>query len=116
MRTTLLEECYKTHQEKDREVLLKDTPLCGLGYQGDGASVRDVACVNVLASGVHRQISVQEIVDCADHLQAGWKKDAKVVAESFIQPILDLDPHGDNVDFLILDGTAVCKKAQEVWW
>ena len=114
LRTSLLDECYKTHQEKDREVLLKDAPVCGLGFQGDGASVMEVAYVNVLCSGVHRQISVQDIVDCTDHLQGGWKKDAKFVAESFIQPILDLDPHGDYVDFLMLDGADVCKKAQEV--
>ena len=42
--------------------------------------------------GFHLPVSVQNIVDCTGHITGGHKKGDKFVAESFFDPMNDLDP------------------------
>ena len=52
-------------------------------------------------------------MDCTGHITGDHKKDAKCVAESFFDPMNDLDPENKLVDLHMFDGTSVCRKAQK---
>ena len=54
------------------------------------------------------------IGDCTYHITGGHKKYDKFVAESFFDPINELDPEKKLVDLHMFDGTSVCIKAQKI--
>ena len=57
-------------------------------------------------------MSVQNIIDCTGHITCGQKKDDKFVAESFFDPINDVDPEKKLVDLHMFDGASVCRKSK----
>ena len=59
-------------------------------------------------------MSVQNIVDCTGHITGGHKKDDKCFAESFFDPMNDLDPNKKIVDLHMFDGASVCRKDQNI--
>ena len=87
--------------------------IYGLNFQGDGATIKDRPLLNILAQGFYLPVSVQNIVDCTGHITGGHKKDAKFVAESFFDPINDLDTEKKLVDLHSFDGSSVYRKAQK---
>ena len=60
-------------------------------------------------------MSVQNIVDCTLHITGGHEKDDKFVAESFFDPMNDLDPEKKLVDLYMCDGSSVCIKNQKIF-
>ena len=59
-------------------------------------------------------MSVQNIVDCTGHTTGGHKKDANCFAESFFDPMNDLNTEKEIVDLYIFDGSSVCRKAKKI--
>ena len=53
-------------------------------------------------------------MECTGHITGGHKKDAKFVAESFFDPMNDLDPEKKLVDLHMFDGASVCRKVQKI--
>ena len=49
-------------------------------------------------------------MDCTVNITGGQKKDAIFVADSFFDPINDLDPEKKLVDLHIFNGASVCRK------
>ena len=64
--------------------------------------------------GVYLPVSVQIIVDCTGHITGGHKKIANFVAESFFDPINDLDTEKKLVDLHMFNGSSVCRKAKRI--
>ena len=64
--------------------------------------------------GVYLTVSVQNIVECTGHITGGQKKDDKFVAESFFDPMNDLDPEETLMGLTTFDGASVCRKAQTI--
>jgi hypothetical protein len=60
--TELLDINYDTYMDKNREKLCEDIEIFGLSFYGDGATVRKMPLINILASGGHIHTSVMEIV------------------------------------------------------
>ena len=79
-----LDKTCKVHQEKDKEKLHNQDDVFGLQILGDGATIGKKPLLNVVAQGAHMPASCQQIVDCADHLELGGKKDAQFTANQFI--------------------------------
>ena len=67
-----------------------------------------------MAGGVYLPVSVQNIVDCTGHITGVHKKYAKFVAESFFDPMDDLDPENKLVDLHMFYGASVCRKSQKI--
>ncbi len=61
----------------------------GLAVFCDGATIKIVPLVNVLAAGVNNLFALLNIADCTDHLSSGGKKDAMHVAK-IITPLIKL--------------------------
>ena len=58
-------------------------------------------------------MSVQNIVDYTGHITGVQNKDAKFFAESFFDPMYDLDKEKKHVDLHIFDGASVCISSQK---
>ena len=88
----MLDNCFEKHIKNQYEKLLNGAYIYGLHFQGDVETIKDTPLLNIFAGGVYLPMSVQKIMDCTDHITGGHNKDAKFVAESFFDPMNDLDP------------------------
>ena len=76
---------------------------------GDGATVRKMPLINILAAGGNCPSGLLEIVDCSQHMASGGKKTAEYIAGL-------MEPHverlgKENVDLFLFDGAANVQKA-----
>ena len=88
----LLNNFFDNHIKNQREKLPNGADIYGLHFQGDGATIKYTPLLNILARGVYLHFPVQKIVECTGHITGGHKKDDKFVAESFFDPMNDLNP------------------------
>ena len=70
------------------KTLLSEAELFGITIFGDGATIKSVPLMNVMAAGIHNPSALLDIVDCSGHLAKGGKKDARYIAQEVIQPLL----------------------------
>ncbi len=84
-----LDAIYKTNWKEQMHTLLLEAWVYGLTVFGDGATIKTVPLVNVLAAGVNNLFALLDIADCPDHLSNGGKKDAMHIAK-FIMPLIKL--------------------------
>ena len=64
---------------------------------------------------VYLPVPVQNIVDFTGHITVGHKKYDKLVAESYFDPMNDLDSEKKIVNLHMFDGASVCRKAKKDW-
>lgn len=84
----LLDLNYDAYMKKHYERLNKDIDIFGVSFYGDGATIKKLPLINILASGAHIPACVIEIVDCSKHLEGGGKKDASYISSLF-RPHID---------------------------
>ena len=70
--------------------------------------------LNILSGVVHLPVSVQNIVDCTDHITGVHKKDSKFVVDTFFDKNNDLDPEKKLLELYMFNVPSVCKKAQKI--
>jgi Protein of unknown function (DUF 659) len=87
----LLELNYKNYMKNNMEKLKQEASTYGITFYGDGATIKKMPLINVLASGAHLPVFVLEIADCSKHLALGGKKDARYIASLF-------RPHIDSIE------------------
>ena len=111
----LLDLNYDAYMKKIQEKLQKEINEFGVAFYGDGATVKKMPLINILASGVHLTSCVLEIVNCTQHLEAGGKKDARYIASLF-RPHIDMieGQFPNSVDAVYFDGASNVQKAGEV--
>jgi hypothetical protein len=80
---------YVAHWKEQMKTLLLEARVFGITVFGDGATIKTVPLVNVLASCVNNPCALLEITDCTAHLAEGGKKDEKYVAK-IIMPLIQL--------------------------
>ena len=111
----LLDLNYEQYLIKNINLLKKDADVFGLTYFGDGATVKKMPLINILASGVHRPVVVLEIVDCSDQASEGNKKDAEYISNMFSPHIERMEKdHPNSTDVLFFDGASNVQKAGAV--
>jgi hypothetical protein len=111
----LLTVNYDVYMKRIQESLLNEADVYGLSYFGDGATVKKMPLINILASGVHDPAAILEIVDCTSHLEGGGKKDAEYISNLFL-PYLDMFEglQKDTTDLVIFDGASHVQKAGRI--
>ena len=114
VRGKLLDDFFDNYTKNKRDKLLYGAYIYGLHFKGDGAKIKDTPLLNILAGGVYLPVSDQNIVECTGNITGVHKKDAKCFAESFFDPMNDLDPDKKLVDLHMFDGSSVCIKAQNI--
>jgi hypothetical protein len=102
--------------------LLSEARIFGLTVFGDGATIKSVALVNVLAAGVNNPFALLDIADCTGHLAIGGKKDAQYIA-NIVKPLItqmesELDIHNKRspgiVDLVFFDGASNVQNAGQI--
>lgn len=96
--------------------LTEDMDIFGISVYGDGATVRRMPLLNLMAAGVHNPQAVLDVVDCTARLQEGGKKDGAYVANLFLHHIQKLEYGEGNsirgvVDLAFFDGASNMQKA-----
>jgi hypothetical protein len=76
--------------------LLSEAHVFGLTLFADGATIKTVPLLNVLAAGVNNPFALLDIVNCTDHLAKGGKKDAPHIAK-ICMPLIKQIEHEDDV-------------------
>ena len=90
----------------------------------DGATIKSVPLVNVLAAGVgvNSPFALLDIADCTSHMAVGGKKDAKYIA-AIISPLIrkledEVDVHKQSnhgiVDMVFFDGASNVQNAGKI--
>jgi hypothetical protein len=99
------------------ELLSKEVEVFGLTYFGDGATVKKMPLINILASGVHLPVAVLEIHDCSKHMADGGKKDAKYIVGLFRPHLDEMELlHPNTSDVVFFDSASNVQKAGQVMW
>ena len=103
----LLDLNYIQNLKRMKELLIKDIDIYGLTFFGDGATVKRMPLINILASGVHNSVAVLEIVNTTGQCEEGGKKDARFIASLFRPHIDDFENcNPDSSDVLFFDGAS----------
>ena len=110
----LLDINYETCMNANKTMLLKEAPVFGLAWIGDGATIKRMPLVNVLAMCADVPPTVIAINDCTGHMSAGGKKDAPYIAEMFEDKVTEYDPDKTLTDIFFFDGTSNVQKAGRI--
>jgi hypothetical protein len=84
-----LDALYVAHWIEQLKTLLSEARVFGITVFGDGATIKNVPLINVLAACVNNLFALLEIADCTAHLAKGGKKDAKYIAK-IVMPLIQL--------------------------
>ncbi|KAL3769143.1 hypothetical protein ACHAWU_001211 [Discostella pseudostelligera] len=108
----LLDLNYKNVYESNVEALKKNAHIFGLAFLGDGATIKKMPLINVLAMcGSSAPPTTLLIKDCTDHMASGGKKDAPYIADLFEAKVNELDPTKRLTDIFLFDGASNVQKA-----
>ena len=80
----LLDVNYKSCYNENKAAILKEAPVFGLTWMGDGATIHRMPLINNLVMCADTPPTVVEIHDYAEHMAKGGKKDAPYIAELFV--------------------------------
>jgi len=89
-----------------------ESKIFGITVFGDGATIKSVPVINVLASGVNNPFALLDVSDCTDRAAQALKKDASYIA-GLVDPLIqklekEIDgnsaPHTVIVDLVYYDG------------
>ena len=105
---------YEQHMTALHDDLIKEAETHGLMIMGDGATVKRLPLLNMLASGVHR-LGVLSIVDCTEHMAGGGVKDARFISTNVFEPVMKkIDPDFKYWDLCSFDGASNVQLASKV--
>jgi hypothetical protein len=102
--------------------LLSEAKIYGVTVFGDGATIKSVPLVNILAAGVNNPFALLDIVDCTKHCALGGKKDARYLAD-IVKPLItkmesERDMHNRRctgiVDLVFFDGASNVQNAGKI--
>ena len=103
---------YSSSKEKCIEALLSDSKTFGLTILGDGATVKRMPLINIIASGVYCPVAVLAISDCTSHMAQGGMKDTEYISNKLFLPHFeDIDPDKTLIDLISFDGAANVQKS-----
>jgi len=104
----LLDVLYDTNKEEMIKNLLLESKIFGVTIFGDGATITNVPLMNILAASPNNPFALLEIVDCADQMAKGGKKDAKYLS-GIVRPLikwLKATVKSNIIDLIMCDGTS----------
>ena len=110
----LLDLNYETTYKSNKEKLLKEARVNGLAFLGDGATIKRIPLMNVLAMTATVSPMTIAIHDCSSHMEEGGKKDAVYVASLFEEKVAEFDPKNQLTNVFFFDGASNVQKAGEV--
>jgi hypothetical protein len=118
----LLDTLYDSNWKSQMKTLMSKARIFGLTIFGDGATIKTIPFINILAAGVNNSFALLDVVDCSNQASAGKKKDAKYIAcliHPFIEKLeLECDGLSNNltgaVNFVFFDGATNVQNAGRI--
>ncbi len=118
----LLDTLYVSNWKSQMKTLMSEARIFGLTIFGDGATIKTIPLINILATGVNNSFALLNVVDCSNQASAGKKKDAKYIAcliHPFIEKLeLECDGLSNNltgaVNFVFFDGATNVQNAGKI--
>lgn len=104
IRTTHLDVQYEAQQDETYGLLNTHADVFGITIFGDGATVRKMPLVNILASGAFCPAGLLEICDASSHMANGGIKNAEYIAGLMKPHVEKLGRN--NVDLCLMDGAS----------
>ena len=87
-----LDAIYMESWKEQMTSLLSEAKIFGVTVFGDGATIKSIPLVNVLAAGVNNPFALLDIADCTNHLAKGGKKDGRHIANIGMPIIKQMEP------------------------
>ena len=117
-----LDALHEINWKEQMKSLLCEASTFGVTVFGDGATIKTVPLLNVLAAGVNNPFALLDIVDCTNHLAQGGMKDATHIANIIHPLIAQLESETDDhnrlcvgiVDLVFFDGASNVQNAGEL--
>ena len=105
---------FETRYNANKMALLKEANTFGLAFLGDGATVKRMPLMNILAMCGDTPPITVSIQDCTEHMQDGGKKDATYIARLFEEEVNKFDPKRSCTDVFFFDGASNVQKAGQI--
>ncbi len=105
---------FETRYQANKAALLKEAQKFGLAFLSDGATVRRMALLNILAMCADTPPITVSIQDCTTHMQDGGKKGAPCIASLFFNEVIKFDPQSSFSDVFFFDGASNVQKAGQI--
>jgi hypothetical protein len=104
---------FQTKYDANKTALLKEVVAFGLAFMGDGATIKRMAPLNILAMCANTPPITVSIQDCTNHMQEG-EKNASYNASLFEDQVLHCDPQMHFTDVFFFDGASNVRKAGQI--
>ena len=104
------------------KIIISEGNTFGITVYGDGATIKGIPLINVLAAGVNNPFALLDIADCTDHLAKGGMKNASYIANIIEPMIANLEGKLDGnrhkctgiVDLVFFDGASNVQNSGEL--
>jgi hypothetical protein len=110
----LLDLKFQTKYFHNKTNLLKSADVLGLGFLGNGATVKKMPLMNSTASCADTPPITISIHDYTKHMQEGGKKDATYVAGLFEDKVREYDTNDTLTDAFFFDSASNVQKAGDI--
>jgi len=102
----LQDATYLSYYQDELCKLLKDANVFGLAIYGDGATIKTVAQINILAASPNNPGCVLDVVDCSKHMSVGGKNDATYISNAMLPLMTSIDPNKRLFNVIAFDGAS----------
>lgn len=97
---------FQVTYDRNISKLLRDADVFGLGWLGDGATIKRMPLLNILVLCGENPPTVVSIVDCSTHMSDGGKKDATYIMDQFRRKVEEIDVDRKLTDCFFFDGAS----------
>ena len=115
-RKTLTNQYLPAHAKSRREdsyhKVRAEANVFGIAMLGDGATIKRMPLINILASSGSCPSALLQIVDCTKHMAQGGIKSAEYIAGLMTPHVENLGK--DYVDLFLFDGASISKRLDDL--
>ncbi len=110
----LLDINFQAIYDSNKRLTTEDAKWFGLSWIGDGATIKRMPLLNMLAMCGSKPPAVIAILDCTGHMVDGGKKDAEFIMSFFKAKVDEFDPGKTLTNTFFFDGAANDRKAGQI--
>ncbi len=110
----MLDLSFQTKYFDNKTNLLKSADVFGLGFLGDGATLKKMPLMKIIASCVDTPPITMSIHDCTKHMQEGGKKDATYISGLIEDKVREYDINDTLTNMFFFDGASNVQKAGKI--
>lgn len=110
----LLDKNYQFYNEQNKSILLKEAKVFGITWMGDGATIKRMALVNVLAMCADVPPIMISIKECTGHMSRDGKKDAVYISKMFESYVRENNVDKQLTDIIFFGDASNVQKARRI--